>query len=358
MVNGQVKISGHAFFIIVTTSVVTVMLTFWGMSAWKVNVTEPNVPYFSSNKGLGVAYARKDASKTSRTSSNGGDYYNDVTYDVNYDDAEEYREIATHAPEDKCIKRLPQAIIAGIQKCGTTALLKFLDAHPQIAGCLTPAETMYFSVHYNKPLDWYKNLMPCSYSNQVTMEKSPPYFYRGFCADRIRKMDPKTKILLIVKDPVVRTESMYAMIKGQLRGTSFETAVTINNRTAINTKTRLITFSQYPRYMGAWLRNFGQDQILVVDGHNFQVNPAEELGIIEKFLGIGTYFTEDKFLYNETKGQYCLMTSEKGIQCLSPKKGRKHPVYGSGVRKLLEDYFRPMNEKFFQMINRRFDWGY
>lgn len=272
-----------------------------------------------------------------------------------------FREIVTHSPSDQCVKRLPQAIIAGIQKCGTTALLKFLSAHPQIKACTTPAETMYFSMYYNKPLSWYRDLMPCSYSNEITMEKSPPYFYRGFCAERIRKMDPKTKILLVVKDPIIRTESMYAMIKEDLHGQTFERAITKKNNkneTVLNTNTRLIQFSNYPKYIGAWLKNFNRQQLLVVDGHNFEANPAQELNIIENFLQIGTYFTTDRFIFNQTKGKQCLISDEKGVQCLAAKKGRKHPEYGTKIRDLMVDYFKPLNEVFFKMINRRFEWGY
>lgn len=352
--NGHFQL--RSLFLIIATSVITVLFTFLGLSAFNLNVSQPNVPI----QGLQSAGGNPpcDCTREETVGLKTAGFQTNYDDNVISDDIDEVREIATHSPDDKCVKKLPQAIIAGIQKCGTTALLKFLSAHPQIVACLDPVETMYFSAHYNKPLSWYKNLMPCSYSNQITMEKSPPYFYRGFCADRIYKMEPKTKIIFIVKDPVVRTESMYAMIKRQLHGQTFSQAVTSGNLTKINTKTSLIDFSNYPKYIGAWLNKFDRRQILFVDGHNMEVNPSEELNIVERFLGVGTYFTPEKFMFNETKGKYCLFTDEVGIRCLAAKKGRQHPEYGSDVRKLLEDYFKPLNEKFFSMIKRRFDWGY
>lgn len=57
---------------------------------------------------------------------------------------EDKREIEYQKENEKCEKRLPQAIIVGIQKCGTTALLKFLNNHPQIAACLDPIEPQFF----------------------------------------------------------------------------------------------------------------------------------------------------------------------------------------------------------------------
>lgn len=262
---------------------------------------------------------------------------------------------------ETCIKRLPQAIIVGVQKSGTTALLHFLSVHPQIAACLDPIETKYFSQFYgHKSLDWYRNLMPCSFSNQVTIEKSPPYFYRRFCAERIRKMNENTKIIIIVKDPVERAISMYTMTKA-VSGKHmlpFEDMVTLNQYQEVDQNSIYINWSNYPKYMQAWLDNFNLSQILVVDGNNLERDPAQELNKVEDFLGIDTYFTADKFHFNVTKSKYCLVNENNNINCLGPGKGRAHPEIRESVRSVLVKYFSALNQKFFSMINRQFDWGY
>lgn len=53
-------------------------------------------------------------------------------------------------------KTLPQAIIIGVKKCGTRALLKFLSTHPAIAA--SPTEIHYFdsSKNFQFGLDWYR----------------------------------------------------------------------------------------------------------------------------------------------------------------------------------------------------------
>lgn len=261
-------------------------------------------------------------------------------------------------PKEACIKRLPQAIVVGIQKCGTSALLTFLNAHPQIAACMHPVETKFFTMHYGKGLDWYRELMPCSYSDQITMEKSPPYFYRGYTAERIRKMNPNTKIIIIVKDPIVRTESMFAMTQNKYHGSSFERVLTTSDGEHLKTSSILLQFSNYQKHIRAWLKNFNLKQILFVDGHNLEENPAEELNNVEHFLGIGNYFTNDRFVFNTTKKKYCLRRTISDMYCLGANKGREHPTYSSNLRKLLEAYFRPLNNMFFDLIKRSFDWGY
>ncbi|XP_045183287.2 heparan sulfate glucosamine 3-O-sulfotransferase 1-like [Mercenaria mercenaria] len=260
---------------------------------------------------------------------------------------------------ESCEKRLPQAIVVGIQKCGTTALVKFLGAHPQIAAYAYEAQYFYGQNYETHSLDWYRNLMPCSYSNQITIEKSPPYFYRSVAAERIRKMNPKTKIIIIVKDPITRAVSMYAMLKeyNKVDGKTFEECVTLEDNKTINGSSRFIEFSNYPKHVNVWLEIFDREQILVLDGHNMETDPAEELKKVEHFLRIKHFLTPDKFAFNETKGKHCLNIGNE-LNCLNAKKGRRHPDIDTNLRKTLENHFRPLNEEFFKMINKRFDWGY
>lgn len=267
------------------------------------------------------------------------------------------------AKKEKCIKRIPQVLIAGVQKSGTSALLKFLSSHPEIVGCVN-REVHYFDIQYqNLPLTWYRDLMPCSYSHQITLEKSPDYFYIKGTAKRVFDTDPNMKIIFIVKDPIVRAESAYAMMNtnNSVNEKTFEELVTkmdIYNRTVIDSSRYIIRCSDYATNVMPWLKYFTRKQIVFVDGHNFMENPSEELRVIEKFLEISPYFTTDSFVFNETTGMQCLVLNSSYTYCLSTRTGLTHPTYSLKVRKLLEHFFKPLNEDFFRLINRRFDWGY
>jgi [heparan sulfate]-glucosamine 3-sulfotransferase 5 len=260
----------------------------------------------------------------------------------------------------KCVKRLPRAIVVGIQKCGTTALVKFLGAHPEIAAFQYEAQYFFGRNYQNHPIDWYRKMMPCSFPNQITIEKSPPYFYRREAAKNIRDMNPKTKIIIIVKDPVTRAVSMYAMLKEykKVGGKRFEDCVTYNDNKTINSSSRFIEFSNYPKHMQVWLEYFNREQILMLDGHQMELNPASELKKVERFLGIKNYFTPEMFAYNLTKKKYCLNIDPDKLDCLADKKGREHPDIDSDIRISLEQYFRPLNKRFFKMIGMSFDWSY
>ncbi|KAA0202613.1 hypothetical protein HAZT_HAZT007945 [Hyalella azteca] len=64
-------------------------------------------------------------------------------------------------------RRLPAALIIGVRKCGTRALLEMLNLHPNIRK--RDAEVHFFDDddRYNKGLEWYRKKMPVSFDNQV-----------------------------------------------------------------------------------------------------------------------------------------------------------------------------------------------
>ncbi|KAH7950033.1 hypothetical protein HPB49_018835 [Dermacentor silvarum] len=55
---------------------------------------------------------------------------------------------------EKLEKRLPSALIIGVKKAGTRALLEFLRLHPDVRA--TGPETHFFDRHYNKGIEWYR----------------------------------------------------------------------------------------------------------------------------------------------------------------------------------------------------------
>lgn len=53
-------------------------------------------------------------------------------------------------------KRLPGAIIVGVKKCGTRALLEYLKLHPDVR--TAGQEVHFFDIHYDRGLDWYRSI--------------------------------------------------------------------------------------------------------------------------------------------------------------------------------------------------------
>ena len=282
---------------------------------------------------------------------------------------EGYGKFSTRIYNNTCKKRLPNCIIIGVTKGGTMALLEFLTQHPQVVRNKKIFEYSFFSDNYYKGLDWYRERMPYSLPGQIIIEKSPNYFPNINATGRVFRMNPDIQLLLAVRDPVHRAISEYAMHKE-----SFETnqAFRRKQNTAININESFPSFEliwekyiwfHYDTSISNWLKFFRLDQIHIVDGDKFSKYPVPELRQIESFLNIDHYFSENMFVFNSTKGFYCLNKTDyfklnpPGVmKCQWKGKGRQHPNVSSQMIEKLRSIFRPHNQRFFNLTGRYFDW--
>ncbi|KAJ7394443.1 hypothetical protein OS493_000253 [Desmophyllum pertusum] len=229
--------------------------------------------------------------------------------------------------------RLPNALIIGIRKGGTRALIDSLARHPSVRAC--PREVHFFDrrENYQLGLDWYKSQMPRSLNNHITIEKTPAYFVTEDAPRLIHKMSPSVKLLVAVRDPTVRAISDYAQLFEKLHGKmkSFEEYVTDDpQHRMLRTLSKIVTTGVYVTHLKNWLRYFPLEQIHFINGEELVKNPVHEMQSVEKFLGLKPFINEELYYYNETKGFPCLVPVSKknGEQavsgCLSETKGRPH----------------------------------
>ena len=259
-----------------------------------------------------------------------------------------------------CTKVLPQALMVGVMKCGTEALSTFLAIHPEVAMQMKLHTVLFFNKNYAKGYDWYKNKMACSSEGQITIEKSPQYFAARYVPERIHAMNSSVKLIIIVREPIKRAISHYTHVVDIKPGRypdSFEETI-MNPLGKIDQEHEAIFMSLYSIQMKRWLEYFKMDQIHIVNGDNFKVNPTEELNKLEDFLGLRHYITQDFFTYNLEKGFFCLNISGGAKGCMALGKGRQHPEIDPDVIEQLKQFFKPHNEEFFDIIGQTFDWGY
>ena len=261
---------------------------------------------------------------------------------------------------EKCIKRFPDCLIIGVEKAGTYALLKFLGVHPQIVRNEAYDEVYFFDRNYAKGFDWYMDKMPYSLPGQVVIEKTPSYFFRQEVPARVFKFKPDIRLLLIVRNPVERSISAYAMDKERHHGfmKPFEKFI-IHPSGMFEPSSPFIQHSMYDYYLERWLKYFNLKQVHIVDGDSFSQHPVKELGEIEKFLGVDKYFSSQMFIFNSTKGFYCFKGSagRTYIDCLKKSKGRKHPSISANVIRKMKDHFSSHNKRFYNMTGTHFKWN-
>ncbi|KAK9530109.1 hypothetical protein VZT92_011638 [Zoarces viviparus] len=255
-------------------------------------------------------------------------------------------------------KKLPQALIIGVKKGGTRALLEFLRVHPDIRA--VGAEPHFFDRNYDNGLEWYRELMPKTLEGQITMEKTPSYFVTREAPARIAAMSRDTKLIVVVRDPVTRAISDYTQTLSKKPDIPSFESLTFKNRTTglIDTSWSAVQIGIYAKHLDNWLQYFPMEQILFVSGERLISDPAGELGRVQDFLGLKRIITDKHFYFNQTKGFPCLKKAEGSSKphCLGKTKGRTHPNIDPEVVQRLRDFYRPFNMKFYQMTERFFGW--
>ncbi|KAF7265797.1 hypothetical protein GWI33_020872 [Rhynchophorus ferrugineus] len=238
-------------------------------------------------------------------------------------------------------RQLPSALIIGVKKGGTRALLEFIRIHPDVRAARN--EVHFFDKNYHKGFQWYRDHMPPTLEGQLTIEKTPSYFITKEAPRRVQMMNPSMKLLVVVRDPVTRAISDYTQaISKKPDMKPFESLVCING-----TVGSIVDTSWGPIKLG-----------LYHNGERLILDPAIELKRVQDFLGLKKVVTEKHFYFNTTKGFPCLFKSEgQGApHCLGKTKGRNHPYVDPLVLQRLRNFYRPFNVRFYQMTGINFGW--
>ena len=263
-------------------------------------------------------------------------------------------------------RRLPRCLIIGERKCGTRALLQYIDLHPDIA--IVVPEVNFFDKHYDNGLDWYRDQMPLSKPDQLTVEKTPEYYKSTDAVQRIRAMNASIKLLLVVRDPVDRSVSDWIQNCRDLREANdkiaaqrcqtYENSGILTITGAVNASSRFISRSVYATHIKSWTRSFALGtQLLVVDGEKLVSDPLSEIARVEHFLGLRNYLTKKNVVFDEKKGFYCMIFDDGHKQCLGKTKGVPHPDLNPNVEAKLRKFFKPVNREFYEAVQHDFGWS-
>uniref|UniRef100_A0A8C8RSD7 Sulfotransferase n=1 Tax=Pelusios castaneus TaxID=367368 RepID=A0A8C8RSD7_9SAUR len=255
-------------------------------------------------------------------------------------------------------KRLPQALLVGVKKGGTRAVLEFIRAHPDVRA--VGSEPHFFDRHYGRGLDWYRSLMPRTLSSQITMEKTPSYFVTKEAPRRIFNMSRDTKLIVVVRNPVTRAISDYTQTLSKKPEIPTFEGLSFRNRSLglVDTSWNAIRIGMYVVHLESWLQYFPLSQIHFVSGEKLITDPAGEMGKVQDFLGIKRVITDKYFYFNKTKGFPCLKKTESSTlpRCLGKSKGRTHVQIDPDVIDQLRDFYRPYNIKFYETVGQDFRW--
>ena len=109
------------------------------------------------------------------------------------------------------VKGLPDFIVIGAMKTGTTSLQHYLECHPLIS--MAPKELNYFSegINWHRGLDWYRGHF--QHNDLVQGEVSPSYSKCHLYSNipkNIHAVVPEVKIIYVLREPVARIVSHFS----------------------------------------------------------------------------------------------------------------------------------------------------
>ena len=198
---------------------------------------------------------------------------------------------------------LPDFLIIGAQKAGTTALYAYLRRHPAITG---PSwkEVSYFDRHYERGEAWYRGNFPnrVRARGKLVGEASPSYIFHPLGPERVKALVPEARLVALVRNPVERALSHYhhevALGREPL---SFEDALDAEEERLRGEKERLAADSSYfsrawwshaykarGRYaeqLERWLAVFPRERLLILPSEDLGGEPERTHARVLDFLG-------------------------------------------------------------------------
>jgi hypothetical protein len=186
---------------------------------------------------------------------------------------------------------LPNVIVIGAGKCGTTSLHSYLDHHPEIA-MSEEKELAYFAEEWNwhRGRTWYESHF--DESAPLRGEASPQYTkyprHRGV-PERMRDLVPGARLIYLVRDPFDRLVSYY--VDRHATGTDDEPLPAAIEASPLDYVWPCLYHRQLERYLAC----FPREQILVVEQERLRSHRRETLREVFRFLGVAEDHDDSRF---------------------------------------------------------------
>lgn len=252
-------------------------------------------------------------------------------------------------------RMLPEFLIIGSQRAGTTSLYSYLSAHPNLHRAILK-EVHFFDNNFYKGLDWYRGNFPLLTSKNgdqriITGEATPYYIFHPHAARRIAQVFPSMKIIILLRNPVDRAYSHYQHEVGLgVETLSFEEAIEKEEirldgeleklyrdeyyRSFNHQHFTYLSRGRYIEQLIHWSKYFQREQLLVLKSEDLFKSRQETFSKVLEFLDLTDWKLPESRVHNQL--QY---------QGMNPS-----------TRDRLCSYFEPYNLELNEYLGRDFGW--
>lgn len=188
--------------------------------------------------------------------------------------------------------QIPNFIVIGAARSGTTSLFQYLDAHPQI-GMSPVKELNFFSrdAYEIKGLDWYRRRFPQRDDLLAVGEASTSYTTYPHVPDvaaRLADYNPEIRLVYVVRNPLERYVSHFL----QRTKAGHETRKFDDTFRDLENET-LAWQGRYYYQLSQYMRFFQRDQILVISFDQIKSDTPGVIRDLYRFLGVDEIATEE-----------------------------------------------------------------
>jgi hypothetical protein len=211
---------------------------------------------------------------------------------------------------------LPDFVIIGAQKAGTTSLFSYLGAHPHVLRSMRK-EVHFFDLNYHRGERWYRAMFPTRSAlaahgsaggRALTGEASPYYLFHPLASERAAGLVPGARLIVVLRDPVERAWSHYrhevragretldfaaALDAEEERLAAAEQAVLSGGPAALCEAHRTQSYvsrGMYATQLRRWLSHFPRESLLVIDADELFGAPDRAWARTVDFLGLDSTF--------------------------------------------------------------------
>jgi hypothetical protein len=275
---------------------------------------------------------------------------------------------------------LPDFVVIGGKKCGTSFFYHLLSQHPYVEPAAAK-ELHFFDRHFDEGLEWYRRCFPQPRwedgRRTITGEATPGYMRSSLAPVRMARVVPQARLIALLRNPVDRAYSDYQMVLRKERETrSFEKAVGAEEAT-IEAKVgkwrarriggedetskheedgggpddsprQYLSRGLYVYQLVRWSKFFDKEQMLVLKSEDFFKRPEEILKAVYAFLGLPDWEPEAPEPRDERKKEKHARTKRN--------KGRYEQEMDPATRRRLEEYFEPHNRRLYEYLGVDFGW--
>lgn len=259
------------------------------------------------------------------------------------------------------LRTLPDFIIIGAQRCGTTSLYNYLVASSNVLPAFRK-EVHFFDKRFDRGLLLYRAYFPsrlaelriarAQQNRHVVGEATPYYLFHPHAARRVWHTLPRVKLIILVRDPIDRALSHYHYeVRQGIETLSFQDAIDQEEQRLSGEVERMLADERYVSFnhqhfsylsrgiyvaqIRQWMALFPREQLLVLNSQELFTRTETVIRQVADFLGVDYCECRDAKKYNEAQ----------------------YPDMEPSLRERLESYFAPHNQALQALVGIDLGWN-